>query len=100
MSDQNNTLSNLQKQLGRALAHLALEEDREANQDPEARQYLLHDLNGLLLKVGAGPGAEISSRLLSDPLGLELHLRASLEGPAQRLAQDLPQEVKEFLRNP
>lgn len=87
-----------QDRLGEALAELVLAQEAENPGDRESRRYLLHDMNSLLQRVGAGPGSELQSPMLARPNDLSPHLRASLEIPAQALAKELPNRLRQWLK--
>jgi hypothetical protein len=86
--------------LADALTEVLLEQDREVGSDPEARRYLLRDLNGSLRQAGAGTGADVRPSMLDDPDRLlRPHLRASLEIPATELARESRERLVQWIES-
>lgn len=84
--------------LADALTEVLLEQDKEVASDPEARRYLLRDLNSALRQAGAGTGAEVRAAMLDDPDRLlRPHLRASLEIPATELARESRERLVQWI---
>lgn len=88
-----------QDRLAEALAeHVrARLEEQDQPLDRESLRYLLNDLNSLL--ATAGPGAYLQPRHLRQHQTLLLpHLRGCLEIPAQVLARELPQRLRQWVK--
>lgn len=83
--------------LGEALAEHALAREAEDPNDPEMRRYLLHDLNDLL-NAACPAGTYLQSSQFNHPTQLRAYLEASMELPAQTLAEALPNRLTTWLK--
>ena len=88
MNDENQ----LKRYLGEAVAEVYHQDDLEADRDPEARQFLLHDLNSFLRALGLNDQA--GPRELDRPGRLAALVR---EAPSVAVAlRELPNRVADW----